>query len=1100
VGGEYVPTTSTIFKKMQTGLKLYTSNRLEILARQLAQIVREPLYSPFTQETIVVQSLGMERWISMELASHNGISTNCYFPFPNKFLQDIFKSIIPDLPDDSPFESAVMTFKIMKILPACLPIPGFESIKSYLKDDINKLKLFQLAEKIADTFEQYLVFRPEMIFAWEEGREETDQEHRWQAYLWRELLKGNEKKHRAYLRKALFEKIRKKQVSFKDLPQRLSLFGISYMPPFHLEVFTQISQMVEINLFVLNPCMEYWADIASDSQIKKIKDKYTETNNVPADLHLEKGNRLLASMGALGRDFFRLISSFDGEIYELFEDQSCHNMLSGIQSDTLYLREGDNEKEGRLVTKDDLSIQVHSCHGAMREVEVLHDNLLAMFEDDPKLLPKDIIVMTPDIETYAPFIHAVFNAQPDETLRIPYSIADKSIKKESRIIETFLYVLDLKESRLGVSSIMTLLESPAIKAQFDFTDSDIEMVEFWIRETNIRWGYDALTKKKLGIPGFNENTWKAGIERLLLGYAMPRRGIKMFSGILPYDHIEGSNVKTLGKLLEFINYILKWKGELERLQTLRNWGVAFIEILEQLFMPDEDTEREIHFLRKIFKDLENKERISGFKDKVELEVMRSYLERIFEQEFTSSGFISKGITFCAMLPMRSIPFKIICLIGMNNDTFPREFRPLGFDLIAKKPKIGDRSKRNDDKYLFLEACISAREKLYISYIGQSIQDNTKIEPSVIISELIDYIEKGFTLPDNFIKDNLITQHKLQAFSPEYFREGSKLYSYSRENFLAGKSFLKHTDKANFFTKSLSTPTNEFRKLEIETLCAFFSHPARFLLQRRLGIYLDESSDSVDEKENFSINGLEKYKIEQDLLKNRLSGLNLDDMLPVQRATGTLPHGNIGKVSYREMSVDAEIFANKLENITKGKKLNSLDIDCEIAGFKIAGKISDIHEQSLVIIRYTTVKPKDYLRAWIYHLLLCTIGDSRYPLKTTLLGSNLVYEFDSVQNPEEILGYLLQVYWKGLSEPVHFFPATSYEYARQILKYGKSKLYALNSADKKWNSGYNFPGESNDLYFDLCFREINPMDEEFERISTEVFGPIFKHGREGMTVS
>ncbi len=1080
---------------MQTGFKIYTSNRLEILAKQLAQIVRKPLSSPFTQETIVVQSLGMERWISMELASHNGISANCYFPFPNKFLQDIFKKIMPDLPDSSPFESAVMTFRIMKILPACLSIPGFESIKSYLKDDINKLKLFQLAEKISDTFEQYLVFRPEMIFRWEEGKEETDQEHRWQSYLWRELVKGNEKKHRAYLRKELFEKIKKKQVSFKDLPQRVSLFGISYMPPFHLEVFTQISQLVEVNLFVLNPCMEYWADIASDSQIKKIKLKYAETNNVPADLHLEKGNRLLASMGALGRDFFRLISSFDCEIYELFEDQSCHNMLSCIQSDTLYLREGDNGKEPRPVNRDDISIQVHSCHSAMREVEVLHDNLLAMFEDDQKLLPKDIIVMTPDIETYAPFIHAVFNAQPDETLRIPYSIADKSIKKESRIIETFLYVLDLKDSRLGVSSIMTLLESPAIKAQFDFTDSDIEMVEFWIRETNIRWGYDTLTKKKLGIPGFNENTWKAGIERLLLGYAMPGDGRKMFSGILPYDHIEGSNVKTLGKLLEFLDCIFKWKNQLEKTQTVSKWGIAFIEILEQFFMPDEDTEREIHFLRRFFKDFENKEMISGFKDKVELEVMRSYLERIFEQELTSSGFISKGITFCAMLPMRSIPFKIICLIGMNNDTFPREFRPLGFDLIARKPKVGDRSKRNDDKYLFLEACISAREKLYISYVGQSIQDNTKIEPSVIISELVDYIEKGFTLPDNFIKDNLITQHKLQAFSPEYFREDSKLYSYSRENFLAGKSFLEHSDKLNFFTKSLSTPTNEFRKLEIETLCAFFSHPVKFLLQKRLGIYLDETTDLIDEKEYFSINGLEKYKIEQDLLKNRLSGLKLDDMLPVQRATGTLPHGNIGKVSYREMSIDAEIFANKLENITEGKKLNGLDIDYKIAGFKIAGKITDIYEQGLIIFRYAKVKPKDYLRALIYHLLMCTIGDGECTQKTTLLGSNLVYEFDPVQNPEEILEHLLQVYWKGLSEPVHFFPATSYEYARQILKYGKSKSYALNLADKKWNAGFNYPGESKDPYFDLCFRDTDPLDNEFERISAEVFGPIFEHGRQ-----
>ncbi|MBW1822517.1 MAG: hypothetical protein JRI92_12320, partial [Deltaproteobacteria bacterium] len=366
--------------------------------------------------------------------------------------------------------------------------------------------------------------------------------------------------------------------------------------------------------------------------------------------------------------------------------------------------------------------------------------------------------------------------------------------------------------------------------------------------------------------------------------------------------------------------------------------------------------------------------------------------------------------------------------------------------------------------------------------------------------LIDYIEKGFTLTDNFIKDNLITQHKLQAFSPEYFREDSNLYSYSRENFLAGKSYLKHTDKLKFFKKSLSAPTDEFRKLEIETLCAFFSHPMKLLLQRRLGVYLDESTDSIDERENFSINGLDKYKIEQDLLKNRLSGLELDDMLPVQRATGTLPHGNIGKVSYHEMSSDAEIFANKIENITEGKKLNSLDIDYEIAGFKITGKMSDIYEQGLIIFRYATVKPKDYLRAWIYHLLLCTIGDSRCAQKTTLLGSNLVYEFDPVQNSEEMLEYLLQVYWKGLSEPVHFFPATSYRYVHLLLVKEKAEYYALGNARKTWDGNDFNPGESNDLYLDLCFRKTDPLDDEFESISTEVYRPIFEHGREVMTIS
>jgi exodeoxyribonuclease V gamma subunit len=717
-----------------------------------------------------------------------------------------------------------------------------------------------------------------------------------------------------------------------------------------------------------------------------------------------------------------------------------------------------------------------------------------MFEDDPKLLPKDIIVMTPDIETYSPYIQAVFHAQSDETLRIPFSIADKSIKTQSRIIETFLALLDLKGSRLGVSSIMALLESSAVKDKFDLTESDLELVEWWIKKTNIRWGYDALSKEKMGIPGFHENTWKAGLDRLILGYAMPGRDTNMFSGILPYDHIEGDDVKTLGKLLEFINCILKWKSELEKVQTVKKWGQAFMLILEQFFLPGEDSEREAQFLRNTFNGLENKEKVSGFKDKVELEVMRSYLERIFEHELTSTGFISKGITFCAMLPMRSIPFKIICLIGMNNDCFPREYRPLGFDLIARKPTIGDRSKRNDDKYLFLEALISAREKFYISYVGQSIKDNTKIEPSVLVSELIDYIDHSFTLPEHFITEHLITQQKLQAFNLEYFRKDSKLHSYSKENFLAGKGLIQPRADSNFIRKNLSTPTEDFRNLEIETLIAFFSHPVKFFLQRRLGIYLDESTGLLDEKENFNVNGLEKYKMGQDLFKTKLSGFGIDEMLSVQRATGVLPHGNVGKVHFHEMSHHADIFINKLSDITKGNKFNDLDICHEITGFKITGSVTDIYEQGLIIFRYADIKAKDYLRAWIYHLLLCSIRDSQYPLKTLLLGSNMIAEFDPVQNPEKILEHLLHVYWKGLSEPVHFFQATSYEYARQILKRGKSISHALNSAENKWNTGYQYPGESQDPYFDLCFREMDPLDEQFEKLSIEVFKPIFEYGK------
>ncbi|MBT8372079.1 MAG: exodeoxyribonuclease V subunit gamma, partial [Deltaproteobacteria bacterium] len=226
-----------------SGLIIHTSNRIEILATQLARVVRSPLPSPLTPEIIVIQSRGMERWVSMELARVNGVCANCSFPFPNAFLEDIFKKLMPDLPEVLPFEREIMTFRLMKIIPNCLDHAGFESLKNYLAEDRNQLKLFQLSNKISDLFDQYLVFRPQLIFQWEQAKEEKNQPFIWQARLWRELVRGKESLHRARLHKRLLEQIRKFHFEASLLPKRISIFGISYLPLFYLQAFAELSKL-----------------------------------------------------------------------------------------------------------------------------------------------------------------------------------------------------------------------------------------------------------------------------------------------------------------------------------------------------------------------------------------------------------------------------------------------------------------------------------------------------------------------------------------------------------------------------------------------------------------------------------------------------------------------------------------------------------------------------------------------------------------------------------------------------------------------------------------------------------------------------------------
>jgi exodeoxyribonuclease V gamma subunit len=1065
-------------------LNIFTSNRLEILAEQLARVVREPLLFPVSPEIIVVQSKGMERWLSMELARRNGICANCRFPFPNTFLQEITKKIVSDLPERSPFEPDIMTFGIMKTLPYCLELPGFKHLKKYLDDDSNDMKLFQISQRIADLFDQYLVFRPEMIFDWDKGKG-----NHWQAHLWRKLSSGKERFHRARLRRTLIEKIKQMPSGTAEFPQRLSIFGISYLPPFYMETFVAIAKIIQVNIFLMNPCKEYWADIVSEQEIYKIREKHARYESAKEDLYLEEGNRLLASMGRSGRNFFSMISGLDCPVYEFFEDDPKKTILSKIQSDILNLK--DRKGHPDTDTEPCSSIQFHSCHSPMREIEVLHDNLLAMFEEDPDILPKDILVMTPDIESYAPFIQAVFDTRMDGKVRIPFTIVDQSARRESRLIDVFMSILDLKNSRLGVTTVLALLESQEIKEQFKLTPSDVETAERWIRETNIRWGIDADFRRKFGLPGFSENTWEAGIKRLLLGYAMPGFDRQMFAGIVPFDHIEGNAVTILGKLLEFLDRVFSCVTTLNKPRTLSDWHMRLVAILEQFFVPSEDSERERHVLRRIMARLSEAEELSGFDKLVEIEVVRSYLDYLLAHEHLGTGFISSGVTFCSMLPMRSIPFKIICLVGMNSDAFPRESKTLSFDLISQKPKPGDRSRRNDDKYLFLEAFISARHKFYASYVGQSIQDNLRIPPSVLLSELLDTIQEGF----NLAEEDIVNYHKLQAFSSDYFKADSRFFSYSKENFEAICTDTDRGEPTAFVSHRLSEPSRKWKYLDMAHLCAFFRNPARFLLEKRLGVYLTETTAISDDRENFFLDHLEKYLLSQDLVKSRLTGSDLIDLLPLKKATGQLPHGKVGDLVFSQLSVEAEVFAGKINHYVKDKQLESLGIDFDISDFSLFGHLPGYVGRELIQIHYADTKPKYLLNTWICHLILSAVIEEKNPSASYMICKDAVWEFAVVEKPKDLLTGLLELYWDGMSEPLPFFPESSFEYVRQIQLKNQTKKAGLNFAQTKWIGSDFVRGESEDPYFELCFGKTNPLNEIFLTTANKIFSPLLLHRKE-----
>lgn len=1067
------------------GLNLFTSNKLELLLEKLSSksSIDHPV-NPLTPEIIIVQSLGMARWLSIQMADKLGISANYSFPFPNKFIDDVFKIIIPEYSLSRYTDADTNIWQILKIIKEMRPENEFGSVRMYLEDDKDGLKAYQLSSHLANLFDQYAIFRPEMIIEWENHPPDN-----WQAVIWCELVKNSNYVHRTALFQKYFHIVQNGLLDSSRLPDQVALFGISSLPPVYIKIIESLSEFMTIDFYVLNPCREYWSDILSEKETARLSGKLTDREISEEDLHITRGNSLLASMGKQGRDFLYLLAEYSDS--PDFEEPGEKTLIHTIQSDILNFRDYNSDTTPpREIASDDNSFQVHICHSEMRETEILHNKLLSFFENNSALMPRDIIVMAPNIEQYTPFIQAVFGNQENPKHRIPYTIADRGIKSESELIDTFFAILELTDSRYSLSEIKSILESEAIYPKFGLSFQDIEIITDWLNKAKVRWGKDADHKKSLELPEYPENTWKFGLDRLILGFAMPGDGNCLYNNILPYDNIEGEQASILGKFSEFIDRLFSHLEKIKTDKTLTEWVSSLIALCNDIFDSNNQTEHEIQTVRKKIQKLSAFQDYSNSELKVSIKVIKQYLKDQLSKHDSTSGFIAGSVTFCAILPMRSIPFKVICLLGMNNTAFPRQAKHYSFDLIANKPRIGDRSSRHTDRYLFLEALLSAREKLYLSYIGQGITDNNTIPPSVLVSELLDYIRSNFVVDSKPVDNHILTYHKLQAFSHEYFSGSSKLSSYSSEIFQASIARLNSPNIfPEFFASKLPELEENDRTIDINNLCRFFSNPSKYLLNNRLGIYLDQFEVGPEDEEPYTLNGLIRYKLANDILESCLQGEDIKDRLQLARADGILPHGTLGDISFNNLAADIIPIAKNVEPLIRDSMLKPLKINLTIGNFVINGTLENIYQSGLVSYKAGKVSEKDILVSWIKFLVLCSDDNHNYPSRAVLLGADKNISFNKIENPEIILEDLIDLYHLGMCKPLLFFPKTSYKFAFSIFT-KKTVEQAIKSAVGVWSgSDYN-RGEGEDPYHMHCFRRISLADQDFRDIAGKIYMPIF----------
>lgn len=1057
-------------------IAIHTSNRMEILLEHLAKVLNEPAVGPvLSREVTVVQSRGMSRWISMELAKKFGVWGNSDFPFPNKFVKDLFAVTMPDIDKSDLFETEVLTWRVINQLEQLLDKPEFKELQVYLTGHSRGLKMYQLADKIADTFDQYTLYRGDVLKLWESGSDSD-----WQAILWKELASDDKEFHRGRLKTEFLDRLKNGQIDLSKLPPRVLVFGLSYMPAFHMEVLAAIAAFVDVHIFVLSPCREYWGDILAEKSLVKQSKEFNEV--------AEEGNALLASLGSLGRNFSNLILE-SGAQFGLEQDEYTETagdtLLSSLQNGILNLVNADPENKIE-VTADDRSIAVHSCHSPMREVEVLHDQLLDMFATVDGLAPRDIIVMTPDIETYSSYISAVFSGHQDPKRRIPFTIADRSICDEGSVGEALMAILALPGSRFTAPEVVDILSSGSVCSRFDISESDIDLVKKWLEETRITWGMNADDRTALGLPGYTEGSWMAGLERLVFGYALSSDDNVLIDGVLPFDNMEGEAATVLGRFVQFVRSLHATAIDLVKPRTLAQWQETLSTIQKNFFRSSKAVVREYNSIEYVVDSLGNSGELSAYPHEVGLDVIRLWLRKRLDSDGAGVGFLSGKVTFCAMLPMRSIPVKVVALLGMNDGSFPRQSRSPGFDIISANPRPGDRSLRDEDRYLFLEALLSARERLYISYTGLSIRDNSVIPPSVLVSELLDFLDRAYMRVsvgdhsggDSAFHQSLLTLHRLQPFSSAYFNGQQKeLFSYSAENLNAARGILTAcSERPRFFSGPVSPPDELFCEVRIVDLLKFFENSSAYILRHRLGIKPEEKTSPLEEREVFALDNLQAYAIKKELLAHVIAGKNAQELHPVIRARGVLPPAGQGDTIFNKLATEATEFAGQVLQTINGQQfLPPLDVDFTIGKFRVYGRISSILPEQLLRYRSSKLSAKDQVKLWLEHLILNFVAAETYPKQSTLIMLNGSVVLSPVIDSKALLEVLLKRYWQGLTKPLHFFPRSSLAYATK----GK-----LSAAEAQWNND-KYP-ESADPAYKLCFGDDSPLDGEFEEVSTDVF--------------
>ncbi|MGA5305854.1 exodeoxyribonuclease V subunit gamma [Nucisporomicrobium flavum] len=1054
-------------------LLLHRAERTDRLAEALCAVLAEPLDDPFAADVVSVPSRGVERWLAQCLShrlgrgkGEDGVCANVLFPSLTELMEQVGA---PGRGDD-PWRPDRLVWPLLEVIDQCTPEPWCRPLAAYLGSP-ERGRRYATARHLADLFDSYGLHRPEMLRAWSAG-EDVDgvggplpDDLRWQAELWRWLGKRMTIPSPAQRLAEVCEALRQEPHRW-PLPDRLSVFGLTRLPAAHAALLAALGAGREVHLWLPHSSAALWERLTP----------YAITGLLPRDRDPTRylpRHPLLASLGRDARELQLTLAAAASVHHPGTRYPST--LLGHLQR--AVAEDAPPDHDVPVLGPGDRSVQVHACHGPGRQVEVLREIILGLLAADPSLEPRDILVMCPDIESFAPLISASFGlgadaAHPAHRLRV--RLADRALRQLNPLFGVVGHLLELADARVTAAQVLDLAALPPVRRRFGFDDDDLDRLRDLVVESGVRWGFDGEHRSRFLVTA-RSNTWEAGLDRILLGVAMSEEESWWLGTALPLDDLDSSDVDLVGRLAELVDRLRTVLHSFDGGRTLTVWLVAIGSAIDALTaVPDADAWQQSQLQGAL---AEIAAAACGSEELVLADV-RSLLAGRLAGSPTRANFRTGDLTMCTMVPMRSVPHRVICILGLDDGVFPRGAGVDGDDVLGRTPCVGEQDPRGEDRQLLLDAMMAATETLVLLYSGADERTNAARPPSVPLDELLDALDRTARASDGGpVREQVVMRHPLQPFDARNFVAGVP-FSFDEVALAGAIAAAADRGDERAFLPALLAPVDA-DVVELADLQAFFAHPVRAFARRRLGVGFSGDDDEPADGLPVELDALERWSVGERLLRSLLEGTELTRCVQAEWRRGTVPPGPLGARLLDTVAGEVQPLAAVAATHLTGPP-RAVDVSVTLPdGRRVIGTVGDVVGDTVVAVSYSKLAPKHRLRAWL-NLLALTAGRPGTGWRAMTIGRgtggrpsrSTVGPVDATA-AQQILGTLVALADEGLREPVPLACKASHAYARCRLSGGDPES-AYGKARAEWTR-FGGGGEADDDPHRLVWGADAPLD-------------------------